>query len=62
MATGLNNALKPKFGIKTAKYGSDNLEGFQTAAEKTLLKEALNVYVSSTRIEKQVKYTMFFRD
>ena len=40
MATGLNTGLKPKFGVKTAKHGSDNLEGFFTAVEKTLLKEA----------------------
>ena len=40
-ATGLNTGLKPKFGIKTAKHGLDNLEGFLTAVEKTLLKEAL---------------------
>ena len=29
MATGLNNSLKPKFGIKTAKHGSDNTNGIQ---------------------------------
>ena len=40
MATGLNTVLKPDFGVKTAKHGSDNLEGFLTAVEKTLLKEA----------------------
>ena len=40
MATGLNTVLKPTFGVKTAKHGSDNLEGFLTAVEKTLLKEA----------------------
>ena len=39
-ATGLNTGLKPTFGIKNAKHGSDNLEGFLTAAEKTLPKEA----------------------
>ena len=31
MATGLNNGLKPTFGIKTAKHRSDNIEGFLTA-------------------------------
>ena len=41
MATGLNTGLKPTFGLKTAKHGSDNLEGFLTAVEKTLLEEAL---------------------
>ena len=40
MATGLNTGLKPTFGIKTTKHGSDNLEAFLTAMEKTLLKEA----------------------
>ena len=39
-ASGLNTGLKPTFGFKTAKPGSDNLEGFLTAVEKTLLKEA----------------------
>ena len=34
MATGLNTGLKPKFGIKTAKHGSDILEGFLTAVKK----------------------------
>ena len=40
MTTGLNTILKPKFGIKTAKHGSDILEGFLTAVEKNLPKEA----------------------
>ena len=40
MATGLNTGLKTTFGIKKAKHGSDNLEGFLTALEKILLKEA----------------------
>ena len=40
MATGLNTGLKPTFGVKTAKHGSDNLEGFLTEVGKTLLKEA----------------------
>ena len=39
MATGLNTGLNTAFGIKTAKHGSDNLEGFPTAVGKTLLKE-----------------------
>ena len=39
MATGLNTSLKHTFGVKTAKHGSDNLEGFLTAFGKTLLKE-----------------------
>ena len=40
MATGLNTGLNPTFGIKKAKHGSDNLEGFLTALGKILLKEA----------------------
>ena len=40
-ATELDTDLKPTFGIKTEKHGSDNLEGFLTALEKTLLKKAL---------------------
>ena len=40
MTTGLNTGLKPTFGVKTAKHGSDNLEGFLIAVGKTLLKEA----------------------
>ena len=40
MATGLNTSLKPTFGVKTEKHGSDNLKVFLTAVGKTLLKEA----------------------
>ena len=40
ITTGLNTGLKPKFGVKTARNESDNIEGFVTAEEKTLLKEA----------------------
>ena len=40
MATGLNTSLNPTFGVKTAKHVSDNLEGFLSAVEKTLIKEA----------------------
>ena len=39
MATGLNTGLNPTSGIKKAKNGSDNIEGFLTAVGKTLLKE-----------------------
>ena len=35
MATALNTGLKPTFGVKTAKHGFDNLEGFLTAVKKT---------------------------
>ena len=34
VATGLNTGLKPTFGVKTAKNGFDNLEGFLTAVKK----------------------------
>ena len=40
MATSLNISLKSTFGVKTAKHGSDNLEGFLTAVGKNLLKQA----------------------
>ena len=40
MATGMNTSLKPTFGIKTEKHGSDNLEVFLTAVGKILFKEA----------------------
>ena len=62
MTTGLNTALKPKFGIKTVKHGSDNLEGFLTAVENPSSKRILNADVSDDRTEKQVKYTMSLRD
>ena len=40
MDTGINTGLKSTLGIKTAKHGSDNLEGFLTVVGKPLLKEA----------------------
>ena len=40
MTTGLNTILNPTFGVKTARHGSHNLEGFLTAVGKTLLKES----------------------
>ena len=40
MATCLNTSLKPTFGVKTEKHGSDDLKGFLTVVGKTLLKEA----------------------
>ena len=40
MATGLNIGLKPTFGVKTARHGSDNLGVFLTEVETILLKEA----------------------
>ena len=40
MTTGINTRWKPTFGVKTAKHGSDNLKGFLTAVEKTLIKES----------------------
>ena len=39
MATGLNTGLKPTFGIKNAKHGSENLEGFLTVTGKKILEE-----------------------
>ena len=39
MTTSLNTGLKPTFGVKIAKHGSDNLEGFLTAVGKTLPEE-----------------------
>ena len=41
MATSLNTGLKPIFGLKNAKHGSNNIEGFLTAVVKTLFKEDL---------------------
>ena len=43
MATGLNIGLRPTFGIKIAKYGSDNIEGFLTVVGKKLVKEAFKL-------------------
>ena len=34
MATVLSTGLKPTFGLKTAKHGSNNLEGFLTVVGK----------------------------
>ena len=42
MANGLNTSLKPKFGIKTVKHGSDNLEGLLTAVEKSTSRRLSN--------------------
>ena len=41
IATGLNTGLKPTFGIKTAKHGSNNFEVFLTTVGKPPLKEPL---------------------
>ena len=53
MATGLNTDLKPKFGVKTAKHGFDNLEGFPTAAKKISSKRLLNADNLNSRTKKQ---------
>ena len=37
-STGLNTVLQPKFGLKTAKHDSCNIEGFLTAVERNFLK------------------------
>ena len=38
-STGLNNDLKPTFGLKTENHGSEKLERLLTAVEGTPLKE-----------------------
>ena len=58
MATGLNTGLKPTFGVKTEKHGSDKLEGFLTAVGKTLLKEAFKCQ----RFERQNRKTVQIYD
>ena len=35
MVDFLNTGLKPAFGLKTAKVGSDNIEGFLTEVKKS---------------------------
>ena len=55
MATGLNTGLKTTFGVKTAKHGSDDLEGFLNVVEKTLLKEAFKRRCSDRQNRKAVK-------
>ena len=62
MATGLNTGLKTTFGIKIAKHGYDNLEGFLTVVEKASSRRLLNADVLSTQTGKQVKFTMSFRN
>ena len=62
ITTGLNTGLKPKFGIKTAKHGSDNLEDFLTAVKKPSSRRLLNADVLSAQTGKQVEFTMSFRD
>ena len=39
-AADLNTGLKTTVGLKTVNNVSNNIEGFMTAVEKTLLKEA----------------------
>ena len=58
MATGLNTGLKPTFGVKTAKHGSDNLKVFLTAVGKTLLKVAFK----RRRFERQNRKTVGIYD
>ena len=62
MATGLNTCLNPTFGIKAVKHGSDNLEGFLTAVEKTSSRRLSNAEVSNARTGRQVKSTKFFKE
>ena len=58
MATGLNTGLKPTFGVKTAKHGSDNLEGFLISVGKTLLKETFE----RRRFDRQTRKTVEIYD
>ena len=62
MATGLNTGLKPTIGVKIAKHGYDNLEGFLTAVKKTSSRRLLNAGVLNDRTEKQLKYTTSFKN
>ena len=54
----LYTVLKPTFGVNIAKHGSDNLKGFLTAVEKTLLKEAFK----RRRFERQNRKTIEIYD
>ena len=49
MATGLNTGLKPTFGVKTEKHGSDNLKCFLTAVGKPSSRRLLNADVLNAR-------------
>ena len=62
MATALNTCLKSTFGIKIAKQGSENIEGFQTAVGKPLLKEAFKLRRFERPNKKKDKSTKFSRD
>ena len=62
MTTGLNTGLKPTFGVKTAKHGSDNLEGFLSSVEKTSSRRLLNADGLNTRTEKQLKFKTSFKN
>ena len=62
MATGLKTGLKPTFGVNIEKHGSDNLEGFLTAAGKPSSRRLLNADVLNARTEKQLKYTTSFKN
>ena len=62
MDTGLNTGLKPTFGVKTAKHGSDNLEVFLTAVEKSSSRRLSNAAVLTARTGKQLKSTTSFKN
>ena len=62
MATGLDTGLKPTFGIKTAKYGSDNIEGFLSEAEKLSSGRLSNTDASNDQTRKTEKSTKSFRN
>ena len=61
-ATSLNNSLKPKFGLKTGKHGSDNLKGFLTAVEKPSSRRRSNANALRSKTIKQRKYMTFSKD
>ena len=62
VATGLNTGLKPTFVVKTAKHGSDNLEGFLTAVENPSSRRLSNAAVLTSRTGKQLKSTTSFKN
>ena len=62
MTTGLNTGLKPTFGVKTAKHGSDNLEGFLKAVKKPSSRRLSNAAVLTAKTGKQLKSTTSFNN
>ena len=62
MSNGLNTGLKPTFGIRTAKNGSDNLKGFLTLVGKPSQRRLSNADAPNAQSGRQVKSTKFFKD